>query len=45
MYDSKTYFNGVFDSWKTHQINNVATNAILKTVKKNNVAIFNAAKG
>ena len=26
MYDSKTYFKGVFDSWETHQINNAATN-------------------
>ena len=24
--DSNTYFNGVFDGWKTHQINDVATN-------------------
>ena len=26
MYDSKAYFKGVFDSWETHQINNLATN-------------------
>ena len=39
----KTYFKGVFNSWKTHQINNVATN--LKNSEERKVAIFNAPKG